>query len=417
MPLDRFSGLAAVLDAIRTEKGITQPGLADRAGLGRSVVAERVLELEAAGLVVPAGLGPSTGGRAPKRLQLNARAGYVVGINIASNELVVVSSDLSGAILSTRQAQIDVTDGPKVVLDRVAELVDAVSAEGGSPGRLLAIGAGLPGPVAFDTGVPAAVPLMAAWDGYPVREHLSTRWKVPVWVDNRVNLLALGEMWSNPAAAAAKQMLYIGAGASIAAALIVDGRLYRGAHGLAGAIGHVAVPEAGISVCLCGKIGCLEALAGGAAIARHGRTLAESGQSKALARILEQTGIIRALDITVSARDGDPACRELLRRTASSLGGSLATLVSFFAPELVIIGGGLARAGDLALSPIRQAVQERLLPASAADLVIELSALDEEGGGAAGGAQLALGEIFSREQLPKLLEQQLAGAPATFAGV
>lgn len=412
MPIDRYSGMAAVLDAIRSEAGITQPALADRSGLGRSVVAERVAELESVGLVNPAGLGPSTGGRAPKRLKLNAAAGYVVAVDVASNELVVAAADLSGTIRSTRQVQIDVTDGPAAVLNQATELVEEVSTAPGISGPLLAMGAGLPGPVAFDTGVPAAVPVMAGWDGYPVRQHLASRWGAPVWVDNRVNLLALGEIWANPAAAAAKQMLYIGAGASIAAALVVDGRLYRGAHGLAGAIGHVAVAEAGIAICRCGKIGCLEALASGSAMSRQGQTLAESGQSPVLAEILSRTGKIRPLDITLAAEGGDDAARELLRRTASSLGGSLATLVSFFAPELMIIGGGLARAGSYVLEPIRRAVHERLLPVSAADLLIELSAVNEEAGGVAGGVQLALGQLFSREHLPALLESRHGSSDA-----
>ena len=406
MPVDRYSGLAAVLEAIRNEEGITQPVLADRAGLGRSVVAERVAELESAGLVRIAGLGPSTGGRAPRQIRLASDAGYVAGVDIATSELVIAVADLSGRTLVRRHVEMDVGDGPAVVLDRARGLLEEAAAERGGMGRLLAIGVGLPLPVAFDTGSPVAVPAMADWSGYPVRQYFASHCQVPVWVDNRVNLLALGEMWSNPRAAHARQLLYVGAGASIAAALVVDGRLYRGAHGLAGAIAHVAVAEAGITACQCGRVGCLDTIAGGAAIARQGRILAESGQSPLLVDALKRNAKIRAVDVTLAAEGGDTPALNLLRRTCVSLGGSLATLVSFFAPELVIIGGGLARAGLMALDPITEAIQERMLPIAAADLRVELSEVDEEVAGAVGGAQLALGQLFSRENLPQLIESR-----------
>ena len=118
MPSERFTGLAAVLDAIRSEQGITQPALTERVGLGRSVVAQRVSELESAGLVEPAGLGPSTGGRAPRRLRLRGEAGYVLGVDIATNELLVAVSDLTGNLLATRHEESDVSDGPEADLHR-----------------------------------------------------------------------------------------------------------------------------------------------------------------------------------------------------------------------------------------------------------------------------------------------------------
>lgn len=404
MAAERFSALAAVLEAIRGAGGITQPVLGERVGLGRSVVAERVAELEAAGLVVPDGLGPSTGGRAPRRLRLNERAGFVIGVDIASNELVVGVADLAGGLRATRHEQIDVTDGPEIVLQHAEALVDEMIGAAGADGRIWGVGAGIPGPVAFDTGMPAAVPVMPGWAGYPIRKRLSERWAAPAWVDNRVNLLALGEIWSNPAAAAARQMLYLGDGASVAVAAVIDGKLYRGHHGLAGAIGHVAVPGAGITVCRCGRIGCVESVAGGWAIARDGLLLAQAGQSPELAATLAATGTIRPLDITLAATRGDGAAAGLLRRTALLLGGNLAVLVSFFAPELLVIGGGLAHAGQYLLDPIRESIHGHLPLAT--DLRIEISTVDDQTGGILGALQLALGQLFARDHLPLLLESR-----------
>ena len=403
MAAERYTGLAAVLQAVRSEDGITQAVLADRVGLGRSVVAERVGEFEAAGLLITGERAPSTGGRAPRRLTLNASAGFVVAADIASFEQVVVAADLSGEILYSRKIDWDVTDGPHAILERVHAEIEAAVAEQGDAGPLLGIGVGLPGPVNFDTGVPIGVPVLSGWDGYPVRDELASRWSVPVWVDNRVNLLALAEYTFNPLAANVKQLLYFGAGAGNDASLIIDGRLYRGAHGLAGAIGHIAVPEAGMVVCRCGKVGCLEAVSGGWALARDALLLAESGQSPRLAEVLAATGRIRPYDITLAAEGGDVAAHDLLDRTSAILGKSLAALVSFFAPQFLVIGGGIARAGAIALDPIRTTLYRQLPRALGDDLVVELSTIDEQLGGVLGAIQLTLGELLTKEHLPTLL--------------
>jgi predicted NBD/HSP70 family sugar kinase len=301
VPSERFSGLAAVLDALRSDGGITQPLLVERVGLGRSVVAQRVAELESAGLIASNGLGPSTGGRAPRRLRLRGEAGYVLGIDIATNELLVALADLAGNLLATRHEESDVSDGPDAIFAAVERMGDALLDEAGARENLWSIGVGMPGPVAFDDGDATVMPTMPDWDRFPTRARLSARWGAPVWTDNRVNLSALGERRVNPVAAASQHTIYLGGGEALGAAVVVDGRLYRGARGLAGEIGHVPVPEAGETPCRCGKSGCLDAVAGRAALVRDGRLLAETGQSPALAAILAETGTLRPADITLAA--------------------------------------------------------------------------------------------------------------------
>jgi len=412
VPSERFTGLAAVLDSIRSEAGITQPVLTDRVGLGRSVVAQRVGELEAAGLVEPAGLGPSTGGRAPRRLRLRADAGFVLGIDIATNELLVCLADLAGNLLGTRHEQSDVSDGPEAIISAVERMGDALLDEAGARDNLWAVGVGMPGPVAFDDGVASAMPTMPDWDRFPTRARLAARWKAPVWMDNRVNLSALGERRVNPVAAASRHTIYLGGGESIGAAVVVDGRIYRGSHGLAGEIGHVPVPGAGDAPCRCGNVGCLDAVAGRAALVRDGRLLAETGQSPALASVLAATGTIRPVDITMAADKGDQAARALLHRSALLLGASLSTLVSVFNPDLVVLGGGMARASAHLIAAIRESIYRRALPAATKDLRIEPSAVDMEIAGVIGAVQFAVDGIFAPEHLSLWLDHRSpAGRP------
>ncbi|MCZ2828809.1 ROK family transcriptional regulator [Modestobacter sp. VKM Ac-2986] len=417
MPSERFTGLVAVLDAIRSGPGITQPELTERVGLGRSVVAQRVGELESAGLVANDGLGPSTGGRAPRRLRLRAEAGHVLGVDIASNELVVGLADLAGDIVAVRHEHVDVTSGPELTLAAAERMGDALVREAGLTGGVWAVGVGTPGPVAFERGDFLAGPHMPGWARYPLRARLARHWSAPTWIDDRVNLLALGEMWRNPAAADAAQLLYVGGGTTIAAAVVVDGRVYRGANGLSGAIGHIPVAGSGDVVCACGQTGCLEAVAGGTALAQNARLLAECGQSDALLAVLRESGRIRPVDITMAAEAGDQAARALLHRTGLLLGDSLATLVSLFDPELLVIGGGMARAGAHVLPSIGEAVRARVSSTTGQRLRIELSAVDEEVAGVTGAVQLAVGELFSRDQLSSWLDDRSPAGRPELAGV
>ncbi|MGY1651113.1 ROK family transcriptional regulator [Geodermatophilus sp. SYSU D01119] len=401
-------GLVAVLDAIRNADGVTQPQLVQRLDLGRTGVAQRVALLEAAGLVVQDGRAPSSGGRAPRRLRLRAGAGLVAGADIGATGMAVGVADLSGRVLAQVHEPVDVADGPDPVLGRVEELVgELVRGLPGAP-PLWGIGVGVPGPVEYATSRPVAPPIMPGWDGYPIRERLSGRFAVPVWVDNDVNVLALGELRTNPAAAEAGDVLYLKIGTGIGAGLVSGGRVHRGVNGCAGDIGHVAVTEADSVICRCGNVGCLEAVAGGAALARDGRRLAESGGSAAMAEILALRGTLTAADVTAAAERGDPAATAMLARAGRLVGSTLATLVSFYNPGLVVLGGGVVHAGDHVLAAIRESVYRRSLPLATRTLRIEPSLLGEAAG-LAGAVHLALDALFAPGRLSRWLP---AGSPA-----
>jgi glucokinase-like ROK family protein len=411
VPAERMEGLATVLAAIRMNTGMTQPLLTQHVGLGRSVVAARIAELESAGLVASAGMGPSTGGRAPRQLRLRAEAGVVVGVDIGATGMDVGLGDLSGRILDHVEEVVDIADGPDVVLSRVEEVVDDLLARNPGHGEVWGVGVGVPGPVEFSTGLPVAPPIMPGWDGHPIRARMSRRYGAPTWVDNDVNLLALGELRTNPGAAAGGDVLYVKIGTGIGAGLVSGGRLHRGANGCAGDIGHVAVAEAENVVCRCGNTGCLEAVAGGAALAREGRRLAESGGSPVMADILAATGQLGAAGVSLAAERGDPAARALLARAGQLVGATLATLVSFYNPALVVLGGGVTQAGDHVLAAIREAVYRRSLPLATRTLRIEPSSLGEAAG-LAGAVNLVLDELFTPSLLAEWLpESSPAGRP------
>ena len=331
--------------------------LVARTGLSRGVVAQRVAELIDSGLLIEGDPGPSTGGRPPRPLSFRAHAGLLLVADLGATSIDVALTTLDGRILGHLVEPADIAAGPETVLHRVDVLFERLQAStAGLAPRVWAIGIGVPGPVEFRTGRSISPPIMPGWDGYPVRERFAARYGAPVWVDNDVNMLALGE-WRSGIAAGYDNVVVVKVGTGIGAGVISDGRLHRGAQGAAGDVGHIQIAGARTVVCRCGNTGCLEAIAGGAALARDGEEAARSGRSNRLAAILDRSGSVTAEDVAVAASFGDPVALLLLQDAGRQVGAMLAAVVNFFNPALIVIGGGVARSGDALLAAIRETVR------------------------------------------------------------
>ncbi len=405
---DHLDSLVSVLDLIRSGKARTRPGLQRISGHGRAVVTQRVAQLVDCGLIADERLGPSTGGRAPRELYLRSDTGHVLVAALGATSIGVGIADLSGNLISHHEEPNDVAVGPERTLSRVEELFDKMlAARDGARPAIWGIGTGVPGPVEFSAGRPVSPPIMPGWDRYPVGRRLSARYHTASWVDNDVNLMALGELRAG-LAQDVTDVVYIKVGTGIGAGLISAGRLHRGAQGAAGDVGHVATGDDESVICRCGNIGCLEALAGGAALARDAATAAAEGRSVFLAGRLSERGTLTALDIIEAADHGDGIAVELLNRSGNLVGRMLATLVNFYNPSLIIIGGMVASAGDMYLATIRQSVYRRSLPLATRDLRIVRSS-DSQTIGLRGAAFVVLDEIFSRAHLGRWINE---GSPA-----
>ena len=395
-----LDALVAVLDEVRLGHSQSRSDLVARTGLSRSIVAQRVAELLERGLVVEGDPGPSTGGRPPRQLTFRADAGHVLVADLGASSIDVAVTTLDGRILGHHDEPASIADGPDVALSRVEELFGQLLATTrGLPGRIWGIGIGVPGPVEYGTGRPISPPIMPGWDGYPVRERFADRYDAPVWVDNDVNVLALGE-WRSGIGAGYDNVVVVKVGTGIGAGIIADGRLHRGAQGSAGDVGHIQVSEDRAVVCRCGNIGCLEAMAGGAAIARDGEAAARDGRSLRLREALDRRGAVTAEDVARAASFGDPVAVELLQAAGRRIGLMLAGVVNFFNPSLVVIGGGVAQSGDVLLAAIREAVYARSLPLATRDLLIRRSSL---GGlaGVIGASSMVVDQLFARESLAR----------------
>jgi glucokinase-like ROK family protein len=407
----QLGSLVTILDEVRSGTSRTRPELIASTGLSRAVVAQRSAELCASGLVEEAELGASTGGRAPRILRFRSESGYLLAAELGATSITVALTDLSAGIVDIHEEPSDISAGPHVILERVKALFDELlERHRDRPGQLWGVGIGLPGPVEFSSGRAVAPPIMLGWDQFPVREAFASRYGAPVWVDNDVNVLALGEVRAG-VGRGHDLVVFVKIGTGIGAGIVVNGHILRGAQGCAGDVGHIRVTDDPTAVCRCGKIGCLEELAGGRALGRRGEAAAREGASRILGEVLAAKGSIDAEDVAHASHQGDPVALELITDAGSLVGGVLASLVNFVNPSLIVIGGGVARAGDGLLATIRQTLYARSLPLATRDLLVQRSALDGTGG-VIGVASMVADELFAPHTLNAWLD---AGHPGVLS--
>lgn len=392
---DHMDSVVTVLDIVRSGTAHTKPEIARVSGLGRNVVTHRVNQLLDSGLLEENGFSASSGGRSPRELRFRTNAGHVLVADLGARGVSVGCADLSGAVIAKHQEACDVTDGPQIILDRISELFEDLLSQ--HQCDVWGIGVGVPGPVDFASARTVAPPIMPGWDGYDIRGHFAARFDAPVWVDNDVNLMVLGEVRAG-LARGENDVVYVKISTGIGAGLISGGRLHRGAQGCAGDIGHVMGDPSSKVACRCGQVACLEALAGGGALARDGQKAGEQGRSPFLASVVASGRQVNLSDVGQAMDHGDPVARELMTTSAQYVGETLARIVNFFNPALILIGGTVPDVGDIYLAQVRQVVLGRSLPLATRELRLERSPQAAESG-LKGGAFLVVDELFSRERL------------------
>jgi predicted NBD/HSP70 family sugar kinase len=359
------TGAGAMLRLIRDGRASTRAELVALTGLARSTVAQRMDALLAQRLVIPAGASASTGGRPPKTFAFNRNAGVVLAADLGATHSRVAITDLGGDVMVETRTDIPIADGPDTVLGWLEETFDALLSESAHEhADVRGIGVGIPGPVEFATGTPVAPPIMPGWDGYGVAARLQERYGATVLVDNDVNIMALGEFWARWRDTA--HLLFVKVGTGIGCGVITDGRIHRGAQGAAGDIGHIHVPDHDDVICRCGNLGCLEAIAGGGAMAAR---LAGLGIPAENSR-----------DVVRHVRDGRPEAMRLVRQAGRELGGVLASAVNFFNPGVIVIGGDIAHADEHLLAGVREVVYRRSTALATRSIRIARSTLDDRAG-------------------------------------
>ena len=361
----------------------TRAELSSITGLARSTVALRLDALLELDLISPTGEASSSGGRPPSQYALNPSARVVIGADLGATHATIGVTDLSGTILLSRRTVKPIAEGPQVVLTWLAkETRDLLSELGRTPAELLAVGMGLPGPVEHDTGRPVNPPIMPGWDGFDVPAWMLGELGVPAFVDNDVNIMAIGEQAK--VFPDATDLLFVKVATGIGAGIISGGLLQRGAQGSAGDIGHVRIERGAGVACRCGNFGCLEALASGPAIAAQ---LRASGASvKTMADVFD---LVRANDL---------GAIRAVRQAGRDIGEVLATCISLVNPSIIVLGGSVSRVGEHLLAGVREVVYQRSTPLASQHLSIVQSQA-RENAAVLGASILALHYALSPEAI------------------
>ncbi|MDK1010523.1 MAG: ROK family transcriptional regulator [Actinomycetota bacterium] len=366
-----------LLELIRRGDATTKPDLVELTGLARSTVSQRVDLLISEGYVIVTGETRSTGGRPPMALEFNRDLGVVLAADIGATHSRFAVCDLNAEPLAEMSVDLLVGDGPDSVLGRAEDAFESLLSEADRTSNdVLGVGVGVPGPVDFFAGRAVHPPIMFGWHDYPIRDRLADRFSAPTLVDNDVNIMALGEHWTLDEPV--DDLLYVKVGTGIGSGLILGGHLHRGARGAAGDIGHIQAGATDV-VCRCGNTGCLEASAGGAALALQ---LAELGYETTNSR-----------DVVELVAEGNQDALHALREAGRLLGEALSSIVNLLNPGLLLIGGDLAQPGQTLVAAVREVVYQRSLPLSTADLRIQESPLGDRAG-VVGAAALVLDHIL-----------------------
>lgn len=332
--------------------------------------------------------------RVEREQQAPARAAgdrFAVGVDVGGTKLAVGLVDEAGHVFSRLVAPTLAGHGGQDVMRRLLDLVDellrgvpaSVSAAGSGSMRIVGIGVGTAGEVDAETGsVLYANENLPGWTGMPIRQLMEERFQLPTQVDNDGNAAALGEKLYG-AGRDVPDVVCMTVGTGIGGGIVHAGRILRGARNSAGSLGHITVEPNGRR-CACGRAGCLEAYASGPALSRRVEESIRVGEPSSLAAKIEE-GLTGA-DVVQAAAAGDALAGRYFAEMAEYLGAACAIVGNLLNPHRILIGGGVADAGDLLFAPVRESFERRALPEVVRSTLIRPAQLGSEAGlvGAAG---------------------------------
>ena len=340
-----------------------------------------VSELLSKGLAKEARAGVSSGGRRPIILEFQDQSSFIVGIELGATHISCVLTDLRCNGRASWSAPAPVRDEPEVALQKMTMAVRSVlEASGVQPFQVLGVGVAVPSPVDEERPGELLPLIVPKWKGYNIATYLEESFKRPVFVDNDANLGALAELWWG-AGSSAKDLAYIKVATGVGAGLIINGRIFRGSGGIAGEIGHTSIDPNGPQ-CICGLKGCLTTFIGTPALLERAKDkLRASGSNRLPPASIDE--------LVNAALDGDLMSVELIHYAGDKLGVGIANMLNLLNPEMVVLGGGIARAGDLLLDGVRTTIGGLSLPESIINTQIRTTGLNEWGI-AVGAATLVL---------------------------
>lgn len=362
--LMRQQNAGVVLRMIRELGPISRPDIARKTGLSKPTVTNVVNLLIGLEYLLekntPNNSGePKQRGPRPKLLTFNSRMGYVIGIDTGADNTVGKIADLSGRVLATRRRKhVRNPHRAPVLADIRSVIADLLETAGLHATDIMALVLGTPGVVDPLSGEISLAPQISGWDGTNLSLEFSEQFSCPIVIENESHLALLAERWTG-AAQDCRNALFVQLGIGIGGALLLDGEIYRGSSGAAGEISYLSLSNTSEQPPENSSIGAFEWYAGGQAYRRHGAQAAAGQAGQRLRELGDgDPSRVTARIVFRAAQEGDPAAREIMERLLTRLGRGVANLATATDPELIIIGGGVSKAGPIVLPTIQRVVDE-----------------------------------------------------------
>jgi glucokinase len=304
---------------------------------------------------------------------------HIVGVDLGGTtvNVGVVPFD-GGPVLGMRSVPTEADKGPKFVVDRIVNLIrdamrDAQKEAGIAEDAFVGIGLGSPGPLDRRTGTVIDTPNLG-WRNFPLRDLISNAVGLEAELDNDANAATLGEWWQG-AGQGVSTLVGVTLGTGIGGGIVLDGKVFHGISDVAGEVGHMTIDSTGRR-CKCGNYGCLEAYASGPAIAARAVEGLQSGEPSLLPSMVRgELARITAETVYEAIVAGDDYAKEVMRDTAKFLGTGIANLINILNPGMVVISGGVTRAGDRLLEPLKAEVRRRAFSHASENCQIVTSSL------------------------------------------
>ena len=284
-----------------------------------------------------------------------------IGIDVGGTNVKIALVDGEGKIIYSNSVPTYAQMGYEYTVNNIKQAIRDLMKETNTDAKEIeGIGFDFPGQVDYKTGVVKLAPNIPGWVNVPIAQMIEEEFNIPTRIDNDVRCAALGELKFG-AGKGCENFVCITVGTGIGSGLVINGQLVRGAANAAGEIGHIKLQMNGGPICGCGDTGCLEAFASGPSIVAMAQEYLKGGKSTKFREMAGAAGEITPYIVAKAAEAGDPVAKRIFEIVGTYIGMGLVSVINLLNPEKVIIGGGVAAAGDLLLDPIRKTIKERAM--------------------------------------------------------
>ncbi|SES84390.1 ROK family protein [Anaerobranca gottschalkii] len=299
----------------------------------------------------------------------------IIGVDLGGTNIAAALVKKDGSIIKKISNPTEANKGKDVVITNLIATIEELLGYVDHNKKIKGIGIGIPGVCDIEKGLVKFAPNLF-WENVEIVKILESKFNLPVFIDNDANAAALGEVWCG-AGKGKRDIVCITLGTGVGCGIILNGEIFHGAGNGAGELGHITVKEDGPK-CNCGNNGCLEVLVAAPAIAKKGKDALLKGDT--LLRDITDLEKLTAKDVFDAAKKGDKICLDIIKDVANNLGLAIANVINILNPQMIIIGGGVAAAGDILFKPLEEVVAKRALKDLYKDVEIVPAQLGNDAG-------------------------------------